>query len=304
MGLARYKIYSDGSHLIASYRVGHRKSKPRRKFDERDELFDRLYQEHFKFGRNNDSLFRRIYVPFAKKCGDTLESIEFVLNKIKSKYQNYRERRTRFERKAYLNNWNYFGTVTYSDELRTERSFYKGLKRTFSNFAFRRGWRYMGVFERGKETDRLHFHVLLYVPPGRMVGKLKRKRDYSLNDGRMQWTTENSFFLERFGRNDFDEIDTAALKGGRAMSYLLKYVGKTDNGVFYSRGIADCFEADHDADIDFAVNYIDRMITKCVLFDDIYVLTDDNFSRVPDDVFDIDGRRTRSRLILDLPFLS
>jgi hypothetical protein len=270
--------------------------------DERDDFFEVLYQAHYKSGMKSDALFRRVYPTFAKNFGDNMVSVDFVIQKIKGKWQSYQERRTRFERKAYLNNWSYFITVTYDNKKMTERGFYKRLKKTMSNFAVRRGWKFMGVFERGKKSERLHFHALLYVLEGQMVGELVNKHDYSLSDKRLQWTNENTFFKETFGKNDFDVIDMHSLKNGKAMSYLLKYVGKTGNGVFYSRGIHDSFYADHDADEDFSISYIDKMITKCVLFDDIYVLTDDNFSRVPDDAFDFNNKRTRSRLILDMPF--
>jgi hypothetical protein len=294
--LSTCKVHSDGSHFISSYVLKRKAVKQRRKFDDRDECFDGLYFEHFKHGMSLNQLFARVYSPFAKRFGDNQESVDFVHAKIKDKYQNYLERRIRFERKAYLHNWTYFITVTYSDKLMTETEFYSRLKRGLSNFAFRRGWKYMGVFERGKNGGRLHFHALLFVPSGQMVGELKKKLDYSEREGRKILTHSNTFFEDTFGRNDFDSVDTALLSCGKAMSYLLKYVGKTGDKVFYARGISDTFSVDLDSD-DFVLSFIDKMITKCVLFDDVFVASDD------DVFFRFSFREYRSRSVaVDLPF--
>ena len=80
--------------------------------------------------------------------------------------------------------------------------------------AFRRGWRYMGVFERSPEKKRLHFHGIFYIPDGQMVGEVSRKRDFSTTQNRMQFVNVNSFFLDRFGRNDFAYIREDELRNG------------------------------------------------------------------------------------------
>ena len=58
-----------------------------------------------------------------------------------------------------------FGAVDENDDkLHTEQSFKKKLKIALQNFSSRRGWKYMGVWERAPETNRLHFHGLFKIP--------------------------------------------------------------------------------------------------------------------------------------------
>lgn len=95
----------------------------------------------------------------------------------------------------------------------------------------------MGVFERAPETGRLHFHALLFVPHGEMLGTITEKEDYSLKQHKMQTTHENSFFAKRFERNDFCEVDLNGIKYGNAVDYCLKYIEKTCERLTYSRGM-------------------------------------------------------------------
>ena len=95
----------------------------------------------------------------------------------------------------------------------------------------------MGVFERAPETGRLHFHGLIYVPCGEMIGNIEEKKDYSTAQGKMQTYRENDFFSEAFGRNDFTPLSEMQLKYGRTVDYIVKYIGKTNERICYSRGI-------------------------------------------------------------------
>ena len=54
--------------------------------------------------------------------------------------------------------WSYFCTFTFSDEKHTEESFRKSLRNTLKHLVNRKGWKHIGVWERGGETGRLHFH--------------------------------------------------------------------------------------------------------------------------------------------------
>ena len=136
-------------------------------------------------------------------------------------------------------------TFTYNDKFHDEDTFRRKLRRCLSNLHTRRGWRYMGVFERAPETGRLHFHGLLYVPAGEMLGKLEEKTDYSTAQGKMQTHNENSFFERWYGRNDFEEITPSQLEYGDSVEYILKYIGKTMNGLFtavvFPRKFAWCY---------------------------------------------------------------
>ena len=126
----------------------------------------------------------------------------------------------------------------------------------------------MGVFERAPETDRLHFHALIFVPDGEMAGELLEIRDYSTKAHAMQTTVSHSFFAERFGRNDFQEISSAELKNGNTIAYLLKYIEKTGERITYSRDIPTelCREVFNE---DVAAEMCD-FVMKYVLFDDVF----------------------------------
>ena len=124
----------------------------------------------------------------------------------------------------------------------------------------------MGVFEYAPETGRLHFHGLLYVPSGQMIGKITEIKDYSTAQGKMQITHINSFFAEGFGRNDFEELNSMELKKGNTLNYLLKYIGKTGERIVYSRGIpTEICKTLSEREI---VGEMKDFVAKFVLFDD------------------------------------
>ena len=83
----------------------------------------------------------------------------------------------------------------------------------------------------------------------------------------MQITHENSFFAEKFGRNDFASISPAEMKHGNTLSYLLKYIGKTGERITYSRGIPTEIYREIDQN-DIAAEMQD-FVLKYVLFDDV-----------------------------------
>ena len=142
------------------------------------------------------------------------------------------------------------------------------MRRCLSNLHTRRGWRYMGVFERAPETGRLHFHGLLYVPAGEMLGKCEEKTDYSTAQGQMQTRNENSFFAQWYGRNDFEEITQSQLEAGDSVDYILKYIGKTNERIVYSRGIPTeiCMKLSAN---DIITEMTNDFVLKYVVFDDV-----------------------------------
>ena len=89
--------------------------------------------------------------------------------------------------------------------------------------------------EHGEDGGRLHFHALVEVPAGQMVGDLYSDEEYSTKEHRMKVTMHNTFFEDRFGLCDFAEIDSAGLKD--TLSYMLKYLAKEGGRIIYSRGI-------------------------------------------------------------------
>ena len=146
-------------------------------------------------------------------------------------------------RRGYSYRWNYFCTFTYDSEKHTEESFHKKLMNTLYHLSSRRGWRYMGAWERGELGDRLHFHALTYIPEGQLPGVLEEHEDYSTKRHRREKSSQNSFFNERFGRSDFSAVNNA-YEVGDSIKYILKYISKNDERIVYSRGLKTYFVSD------------------------------------------------------------
>ncbi|MDD3831659.1 MAG: hypothetical protein PHW00_03260 [Clostridia bacterium] len=158
----------------------------------------------------------------------------FIEKKTEAKIKSIIARKTRFIRKAYMNEFNYFVTFTYSDALHTEETFRRKILATISNFQKRKGWKYMGVWERGGKTDRLHFHGLFYIPNGTMPGELIEKNDFDFHAHNRKLTIQNTYFNERFGRCDMEEIEQGRRQYDHALGYILKYIAKTGEKIVYS----------------------------------------------------------------------
>ena len=234
-----YKIYCDGGHYVGtlSYRSqANRNSNGKESIDEKNVFFDSLYNAATQLGYVRSERVDYIRTGLLNTYSDG-DFDEYITERIKRKLHNTYVRKKRFRRKAYLNKWNYFITITYDDEKQTEDSFRKKLRKCLSNLHTRRGWKYMGVFERAPETGRLHFHALVFVPLGEMLGSIVEVRDYSTAQGKMQITHSNNFFERYFGRNDFEEMTETQLRYGNTLNYILKYIEKTGERIVYSRGI-------------------------------------------------------------------
>ena len=273
-----YKVYSDGSHYIAREAVrGRRLPRRVRQPQEIDGLFDELYKiamQSVLDGKEKTTAEKvKKIVPFIQTGLEDhfplYHDLEgYVRENVERKLRNAWQREKRFRRKAYLNRWNFFVTFTYNDKKHTEETFRKKLRKCLSNLHTRRGWLFMGVPERGEKNGRLHFHFLVYVPDGEMVGVLTKKRDYSLRKGKIEETFSNSFFERKFGRNDFEELNLMELRNGSAVNYLLKYLRKTDERVIYSRGIATEITKRLDNSV-FAAAMEGDYVPKYVIFDGV-----------------------------------
>lgn len=209
--------------------------------------FSRLYEESKNRKRKDQKRF--LLKNLRKFFRSDKDAEGFVEKKLQDKHRALIARRIRFTRKAQLNDFNYFVTFTYDSQKHTEESFKKRLLKCLQNFHTRRGWKYMGVWERAPRTKRLHFHGLIYAPEGTMPGEMIKKRDYNLNTHRMQTTIQNTYFNERFGRSDFESVVRVPMMYDRAVGYILKYIEKTGEKLVYSRGtpmylIADVKEKD------------------------------------------------------------
>ena len=264
-----YRIYSDGSHYIAREAL-HAKA-PRRTErikTEIDEIFELLYSDGMKCEMANKKLREFIKTNLEDCFPDFPDLEKYVNENVDRMNRNAWQREKRFRRKAYLNRWNYFVTFTYNGKKHTEETFRKKLRKCLSNLHTRRGWNFMGVWERGEETDRLHFHCILYVPAGQMVGKITHKKEYSKRLGKVKETFSNDFFERKFGRNDFEELNIMEMKNGSAVAYILKYLRKTGERIVYSRGIPTEISKTLDDRV-FAAEITDDYVPKFVIFDNV-----------------------------------
>lgn len=229
----------------------------------RKELFNELYAKYIDLPKA-ERHFR--IMDEMERYFDSIEQLKWYVDLgFERKHRNVVSRRVRMTRKANLAGFNYFCTFTYSDKLHTEESFKKKLKNKLSLLAYRQGWKYMGVWERSPEMQRLHFHGLFNIPDGKMIGTLFEKTDYSFKTHRMQTTVQNTYFNENFGRSDFETIFGIG-QIGDALSYLMKYIEKTDERIVYSKGLYQYFISDiMDEDIVSTIGQEDK---KLLLFDD------------------------------------
>ncbi len=229
----------------------------------RKQLFEELYKQTVDL--KPKARTRKIVeemLPYFKSKRQTEKYVEAQFDRI---HRNFVCRRIRLSRKVNLQEFNYFCTFTYDDALHTEESFKKKLQGCFKMMCHRRGWKYIGVWERVPETHRLHFHGIFYIPEGQMVGELIKVKDYNTTRRKMQETVQNTYFNERFGRSDFEEIyDRVSL--GSAVEYILKYIKKTGEKVVYSRGLPQYFISDILDDDVVCPTGIEE--NKLLLFDD------------------------------------
>ena len=207
----------------------------------RKELFDELYQQTFGMKkREQKSYIVEQMLPYFK---DGLSCRAFVEQNFERKHRNMICRRTRLWRKINHQRFNYFVTLTYADDKMTEYEFVKRLLNTLRHFSNRKGWLYIGAWERGGETNRLHFHGLFYIPEGTMSGEMEILHDFDTRKRQMQTVQQNTFFAKRFGRNEFRPINHVS-EMPQAVQYLVKYIEKSGGKLIYSRGLYQYFVTD------------------------------------------------------------
>ena len=228
------------------------------------EVFENLYKKYIDLKKNERK--KKILEEMRVYFEDSESCFRFVMNNFERKERNLICRRIRMVRKANLANFNYFCTFTYDDNKHTEQSFKKGLKTCLRNLCYRKNWRYMGVWERAPETNRLHFHGLFYIPENSLSGGIIEVRDYDTKAHKMRTTFQSEFFNKKFGRSDFELIDENERLLGNALAYLMKYIEKTGEKIVYSKGLPQYFISDiMDDDIVCTIGQEDK---KLLLFDD------------------------------------
>ena len=273
------KVYTDGSHYIAippenfpSKKRKRRKPKPTtaKTFDTKKEKFETAYAESQKLPKRE----RKKYI--AEQMKDdfkTAEQVnEFVTQNIERKKINAYKRYTRLWRKVNLQGeWNFFVTFTYDSEKLDETQFKKKLRNALKHAVNRNGWKYIGVFERSPDKERLHFHGIFYILENAMIGEIVEVKDYSTKSHRMQTTFQNTHFLKEFGRNDFKPIEMP-LDITQSVKYLLKYIEKSGEKLVYGGKLPTYFKSDIlDGDVACPYGVDDK---KLLLFDSFHCINE------------------------------
>lgn len=263
------KVYHDGSHYVATYVTT---AKPRSRCRECTEL-DEAFEEVYARATIEENLPEKEVIPYVfnklyESYSDNDELYTYVESNVDRKRHNTYLKLKRLRRKAFLNDWTYFATFTYDDAKQSEESFRTRLKKCLSNLSTRRGWRCMGVFERAPETRRLHFHCLLYVPEGEMLGFTREEEYYSTKHKLKMRAFQNSFFFDTFGRNDLQRIDTNKFSVRKCVGYITKYLEKTGENIMYSRGIPTELNVGVLKD-DIANEFFD-FVQKFAIYDDVF----------------------------------
>ena len=270
MHYGQTKVYFDGNHYIGIPKTTQpwkkKKSKSNNQSKEK-EIFEQAYKENNnKNKREKIENISKVLEPHFKY---KKELNEFVKTNMNRKKRNLIVRRNRLSKKINLHKWHYFCTFTYDDKLHTEESFRKTLSNTLKHLASRKDWRYIGVWERSPTNNRLHFHGLFYIPI--IIGEFEEIKDYSTKKHEMQVANQNTYFLKRFGRNDFKPIVNSQ-HIDESKTYLMKYLEKSGERIVYSRGLYTYFVSDIlEDDIVCTIGQEDR---KILLFDNFNCLID------------------------------
>lgn len=272
------KISFDGSHYIATpkenFPQGHKRRRASRPLTDEETKKKAQYETAYKESQKLPRKERKACIQKAMEevILDKERRQEYIERQNERKKVNAIRRKVRLSKKVNLQReWSYFCTFTFSDEKHTEESFRKSLRNTLKHLVNRKGWKHIGVWERGVETGRLHFHGIFYIPPGGMVGEIVKTKDYNTKDHRMQTAHQNTYFLERYGRNDFQPLGSTE-EVQHSLGYLMKYIEKSGEKLIYGGKLPTYFVSDViDEDILAPYGIDDR---KAILADDFLCMAD------------------------------
>lgn len=252
------KVYFDGSHYIAippeNFPSKKRRRKPKLPISQQTtiqtdgtpptptpkEKFETAYKESQALPKRE----RKKYIKekLQSEFNDKDELTEFVASNMQRMKINAIKRGIRLWRKIYTQGeWHNFVTFTFDSEKLTEQQFKKKLQNTLKHAVSRNGWKYIGVWERSPEKQRLHFHGIFYIP--QMIGEIVEVKDYSTKQHKIQTTFQNTHFLKEFGRNDFKPIEIPN-DVTQTVIYLLKYIEKSGERLIYGGKLPTYFKSD------------------------------------------------------------
>lgn len=271
MSYKNCKIYFDGSNYIAipseNFSHGKKQSKPTTKQTPHKAEFETAYKASHALPKKQRKAF--IIEQIKSEFNSPEKAKQYVEQQTERKKTNAIKRRVRLFRKVHLQEWNYFVTFTYDGKIMNEIEFKKKLMNTLKHLVSRKGWKYIGVWERSPEKNRLHFHGIFYIPD--MIGELKAVTDYDTVSHRKQTTYQNTHFLKHFGRNDFKELMPYDID--RSVRYILKYIEKSSERLCYGGKLPTYFVSSIlDDDVLCPYGIADK---KLLLFDDFMCIDDD-----------------------------
>ena len=124
------------------------------------DIFNELYKNTKGMTKSQEREFMRDnLLPFFRD-EETCKS--FISAQYERKHRNMIYRRIRMARKANLQEWNYFCTFTYSDELHTEKTFREKLRNCLSLLSSRKEWKYSYCFSCLAKKWRSYYYCELY----------------------------------------------------------------------------------------------------------------------------------------------
>ncbi len=273
MDYIKTKIYFDGSHYIGIPKTAQywkkRKHKSKPQTNETESKVKQMLNERTNESKQEKT--ERIINQLNSEVKDIKKSQAIVNKVIEKDKRNRIVRYTRLSRKVGLQQWTHFCTFTYDSNKLNEEEFREKILNCLRHLSNRKGWKYIGVFERSPELQRLHFHGIFVIPE--MVGEIIETKDYSTKNHQMQVAYQNTFFLERFGRNDFKVIENN-LHSQQTVRYMLKYIRKTGEKVIYSKHLQTYFVTDIlEDDVVCTIGQENR---KILLFDDFRCIDSTN----------------------------
>ena len=268
MDYPKTKVYFDGSHFIGiPLEKQLWKRRKNAKVKQKDEIQEKVKELYKKETGTKKEKTEKVIEKINEEIEDEEKAKEIVKTTLEKETRNKIVRLTRLYRKIGLQQWTHFCSFTYDSNKLNEEEFRKKLLTCLRHLSHRKNWKYIGVFERSPKLERLHFHGIFVI--AEMVGKIIETKDYSTKTHQMQIAHQNTFFLERFGRNDFKEIINN-VGVNDAVGYIMKYIRKTGEKVIYSKHLQTYFVADIlDDDVVCKIGQEDR---KILLFDDFKCL--------------------------------
>ena len=303
--LKSVKVRPEGNHFIgclpSAHRVGVHGRVERTK---KAEFFDQCYLEAQMQNIPQKEIVDFIEGRFfAELDFEDWMPTEYFQKRLKDKKRNEHKRIKRYENKLAWVDFNWFVTFTYDSEKETEETFVKRLKKVFSNFKTRHRWLVMAIPEDGSENGRRHYHAFIHIPDGKMVGELFKRKLWSQKKRRWTYVTDNTYFSKRFGYSVWKPINRNDLRGNSLKGYLKKYLVKSGNRFFYSRGIPTEIDMVIDTEKDVFCTYCNYGM-KVMLYDHIFFDADRNGNAPVEEILSFDHSEVHGYNLDDYPIVA